>query len=75
MHELTIDQAKMILGRFELVPEVIIPDVVVKGVLVDTVAKLPREHVEERLAVSVDGGKSARMVRRRHGSQGWHGGL
>jgi hypothetical protein len=75
MLELTTDETKMRLERFELIPIVSIFDVVVKGEFVDTVAKLPREHLEECLAISVDGGRPARVGWRRHGSQGWHGGL
>lgn len=43
--------------------------------LVDTVAKLPREHVEERPSISVNGGRPARVGWRRHSSQGRSGGL
>jgi hypothetical protein len=69
VHELTTDQTKMRLWRSEPAPVVCIADVVVKGVFVDAVAKLPREHVEERLPTFVDGERSARIVRRRHGSR------
>jgi hypothetical protein len=75
MLELTTDETKMRLGRFELIPIVSIFDVVVKGEFVDTVAKLPREHLEECLAIPVNGGRPTRVGWRRHGSQSWHGGL